>query len=150
MADDKLGGDRKRYLFGVLNLVHGLVIGAVPVLVPSREPAFNWVIGVAAVSMLLAAPALVFAGKHGRRLAAAACLINWLVGLAAAALIVFSAAYLYGIYGRHGHAVGSISFVVALLVLLVFWLVPAHELHYLRRRSGPPDTADAAAAEGRR
>ena len=127
--------DRKLLLFGALNLLHGLLVGAVPLLVPSREPVVNWVIGAAAVSMLAAGPALVFAGRLGRRIAVFACLLNWLVGLAAAGLIVFSAAYLYGIYGRHGHAIGSIAFVVALLVLIVFWLIPAHEIHFLRRRA---------------
>lgn len=134
--------DRKLLLFGALNLLHGLLVGAVPLLVPSREPVVNWVIGAAAVSMLAAAPALVFAGRLGRRIAAIACLLNWLVGLAAAGLIVFSAAYLYGIYGRHGHAIGSIAFVVALLVLIVFWLIPAHEIHFLRRRAASEQGAN--------
>ena len=56
------------------------------------------------------------------------------LGLGLAALVVASSSYLYGIYGQLGHTIGSIGFVIALLVLVVFWLIPGHELYFLRQR----------------
>jgi hypothetical protein len=47
---------------------------------------------------------------------------------------VASSSYLYGIYGQLGHSIGAIGFVIALWVLVVFWLIPGHELHFLRQR----------------
>jgi hypothetical protein len=126
--------DKKLIVFGLLNLVQGALTGAIPLVVSSRAGQVDWVLGVAAILMLVAGPALVFGGRWGRRFAAVVCLLHWVVGLAAAALIASSASYLYGIYGHHGHAVGSLAFVVALMVLVVFWLIPGHELAFLRRR----------------
>ncbi|MFO8071564.1 MAG: hypothetical protein R6V85_06775 [Polyangia bacterium] len=126
----------KRILFAVLNAVQGLLVGAIPLLVPSRSEAINAVLWAVAAASLLAAPAILLSGGWGRWVAAAACLANWLTGLAFAALTAWSASYLYGIYGRHGHAVGSIAFVIAGVVLILFWLIPLHELHYLARGSG--------------
>ena len=127
--------DRLTLLFGVLNLLQGCVIGTVPLLLPSREPAFNWLLGAAAVAMLIAGPAIVFGGRAGRMLAAISCLYNFLLGAVLALLVVLSASYLYGIYGRHGHASAAIALVIAALGLVVFWLLPAHELHFLRRKA---------------
>ena len=124
--------DKKIILFGVLNLVQGAAVGAIPVFVVSREPLVNWILGVVAVAMLLAGPAIVVGGRIGRIVAASACLINMLTGTVFAALVVGSASYLYGIYGRHGSTVGAIAFVLAAFVLVLFWLIPAHELHFLR------------------
>jgi hypothetical protein len=126
--------DGKLVLFGVLNLVQGLLVAAVPALVPSLEPAVNGILVTAAVVMWLAAPALVLGGRLGRWVAAISCLLHWLLGLGFAALVVASASYLYGIYGQLGHAIGAIGFVIALLVLVVFWLIPGHELHFLRQQ----------------
>ena len=126
--------DKKLVLFGALNLVQGALVGAIPLLVSSRAPHVDWVLGVAAILMLVAGPALVLGGGWGRRFAAVVCLLHWVIGLAAAALVASSASYLYGIYGRHGHAVGSLAVVMAVVVLIVFWLIPGHELAYLRAR----------------
>ena len=126
--------DKPLVLFGVLNLVQGLLVGAVPALVPSLEPAVNGILVTAAVLMLIAAPALVLGGRLGRWIAALSCLLHWLLGLGLAALVVASSSYLYGIYGQLGHTIGSIGFVIALLVLVVFWLIPGHELYFLRQR----------------
>ena len=51
-----------------------------------------------------------------------------------AALIASAATYLYGIYGHHGHALGSMAFVLTIVSLIVFWLIPAHELSFIRKR----------------
>jgi hypothetical protein len=126
--------DKKLLLFGVLNLVQGALIGAIPLVVSSRSTPVDWVLALAAILMMVAGPALVLGGQWGRRFAAAVCLLHWVIGLAAAALIASSASYLYGIYGHHGHSVGSLAFVMAVIVLVVFWLIPAHELAYLRAR----------------
>jgi hypothetical protein len=126
--------ERKAILFGVLNLVQGAAIGAIPVIVPSRDAAVNWALGTVAVAMLLAGPALVFAGRYGRVAAAAACLLHLLTGIVVAALVASSAAYLYGIYGSYGRDLGTIAFVVAVFALIVFSLIPAHELAWLRGR----------------
>jgi hypothetical protein len=126
--------ERKAILFGLLNLVQGAAIGAIPLVVPSRDARVNWVLYAVAGAMLLAGPALVVAGRFGRIIAAAACLLHLLAGLASAALIASSAAYLYGIYGAYGRDMGRVAFVVALFALVVFWLIPAHELAWLRGR----------------
>ena len=120
-------------LFGVLNLVQGALVGAIPLLAPSREAWVNWFLGGAAVLMLIAGPSLIFGGRIGRTLAAIVCLVHGVIGTGFAALVAASASYLYGIYGRHGHAVGSIGFVIVGVVLILFWLIPAHELHYLKK-----------------
>lgn len=134
--------DKKLLAFGALNIVQGLLVGAIPVLVSSRAQQVDFALGVAAILMLVAGPALVFGGRWGRRFAAVVCLLHWVIGLAAAALIASSASYLYGIYGHHGQSVGALAFVVAAMVLVLFWLIPGHELAFLRRRT--------EAGEGRR
>ncbi len=121
-------------IFGILNLVHGAIICAIPLVVPSREPLVNWLLGAVAASMLLAGPALVMGGRIGRMAAAFACLISGFLGTAFAMLIIGSASYLYGIYGRQGHSIGSIAFVIAGFVLVAFWLIPAHELAFLKKQ----------------
>lgn len=124
-------------LFGFLNLLQGALVGAIPLLVPSREPAVNWILGSAAVLMLAAGPALVFGKKIGRAAAAVVCFLHFALGIGFAGLIAASASYLYGIYGRHGHAVGSIGFVMIGVVLILFWLIPAHEINFLRKIRRP-------------
>lgn len=128
--------NHKNLLFGGLNLVQGALIGSIPLLVASREPAVNWVLAGVAILMLVSGPALVFAGRIGRIVAAIACLVHGLTGTIIAALVAFAASYLYGIYGRHGVAVGSVASVGAVFILVVFWLVPAHELRYLKISAG--------------
>ena len=125
--------DKIKLLFGTLNLLQGALIGAIVLLVPSREPLVNGVLIGAAVAMLVAGPLLVFAGKWGRRIVLGICLAYWLLGLAGIGLIVSAAAYLLGIYGHHGQSAGAMAFVLALLVAVVFWLLPAHEIHYLKK-----------------
>jgi len=80
----------------------------------------------------------VFGGRFGRRLAMAICLVYWVMGLVFAALIVAAASYLYGLYGNNGQTAGAIAFVLAALVLLLFWLIPGHEIHFLKRRAEEP------------
>jgi len=127
--------DSRLILFGALNVVQGALVGAIPLLASSRSPQVNWALGVTAILMVVAGPALVFGGRWGRRFAGAVCLLHWIIGLAAAALIASSASYLYGIYGHHGHAVGALAFVLAVVVLIVFWLIPGHEIAFLRGRA---------------
>ncbi|MDJ0763725.1 MAG: hypothetical protein QNJ97_12150 [Myxococcota bacterium] len=126
--------DKKKILFGLLNIAQGGLVVAIPLIATSREPIINWVLGAAAALMFIAGPALFFGGPLGKKIAALACLIHGVIGTILAALIASSAAYLYGIYGRHGHAAGSIGFVLVLLVLTVFWLLPAHELSFLKKQ----------------
>ena len=126
--------NRMTIAFGALNLVQGALVGAIPLVVPSREPSINWLLGAAAITMLISGPALIFLGRIGRIVAAASCLFHGLLGTAFATLVAVSASYLYGIYGRHGHAAGSIAFAIAVVGLIVFWLIPAHELHFLRKQ----------------
>jgi cobalamin synthase len=128
----------KLFLFAALNVVEAALVGAVPLLAPARSDAVNWALAAAAVLMLLAAPALLFGGRWGRRFAYAVCLVYWAAGLALAALIVASASYMYGLYGHTGQTAGAIAVVVAAVVLVLFWLVPGHEIHYLRRRAEEP------------
>ena len=120
--------------------VQGALVGAIPLFVSSREPFVNWVLGAIAVIMLLAAPALLFGGQLGKVFATAACLMHGIAGTVLAALVAFAASYLYGGKTeetlRHGLAMGSLAFVIAAFLLVVFWLIPAHELHFLRRRMG--------------
>jgi len=128
----------KLILYGVLNVVEAALVGAVPLVAPARSGALNWVLGAAAVLMLAAAPALVFGGNVGRRIALGVCLAYWAAGLVLAALIVASASYLYGLYGHTGQSAAAIAFVVAAMVLVLFWLIPGHEIHYLTRRAERP------------
>lgn len=130
--------DGKIILFGVLNVVQAALVGAIPLVAPARSGALNWTLGIAAVLMIAAAFALVFGGRFGRRVAMAVCLVYWVMGLAFAALIVAAASYLYGLYGHNGQTAGAIAFVLAALVLVLFWLVPGHEIHFLRRRAEEP------------
>ena len=126
--------DKKVILFSVLNVLQGLIIGAIPLVVASREPMVNWLLFAIAGLMILAGPALMFGGRIGFKFAAIACLVHGAVGTVFAALIASAASYLYGIYGHHGHALGSMAFVLVIVSLIVFWLIPAHEINYLRKR----------------
>jgi hypothetical protein len=130
--------DGKLILFGVLNLVQGALVGAIPLVAPARSAALNWTLGAAAMLMLLAAPALVFGGGKGRRVVMAICLVYWVLGLVLAACIVAAASYLYGLYGHTGQSAAAIAFVVAAMVLVLFWLIPGHEIHFLKRRGEEP------------
>ncbi len=123
---------KKLILFGALNVLQGLLIGGLPFVVSSRVEAVNWTLGLLGGGMLLAGPILVFAGKWGRRFAAAMCLIHWLAGLTAIVLVVMSASYLQGIYGQQGQSAAAIAFVLAAVVAVAFWLIPLHEIHFLR------------------
>jgi hypothetical protein len=125
-------------LFGVLNVLQGALVGAIPFVATSREALVNVVIWAAGALMILSGPLLVLAGRWGRRIAAAVCLLYWVLGLIGVGLIVASASYLFGIYGHHGAAAGALATVLALLVAVVFWLLPAHELHFLRGVTGDP------------
>ena len=126
--------DKKIVLFSILNVFQGSLIGAIPLVVSSREPAVNYVLFAIAGIMILAGPALAFGGRIGFKVAAIACMIQGAVGTVFAALIASAATYLYGIYGHHGHALGSMAFVLVIISLIVFWLIPAHELNFLRKR----------------
>lgn len=130
--------DGKLILYGVLNVVEAALVGAIPLVAPARSGALNWALGAAAVLMFAAAPALVFGGSIGRRFAFAVCLAYWAAGLVLAALIVAAASYLYGIYGNTGQSAAAIAFVVAAMVLVLFWLIPGHEIHYLTRCAEKP------------
>lgn len=133
----KMNLEKKLVIFGVLNIVQGLVVGLIPLVVPSRIDLVNSALMVAGGIMFLSGPLLVFAGKWGRRIAAAACLIHWIVGLTGVVLVLSSASYLYGIYGRHGASAGLIAFVIAFVLMIVFWFIPAHEISFLRGRRDP-------------
>jgi hypothetical protein len=126
-------GDRKKIFFGVLSVVQSAMVGAIPLLAASREPAVNWLLYGISGAMLVAGPALVFGGRAGRAVAAIACMIHLVAGLVFAVLVVGSASYLLGIYGRHGQSIGALALVLAAFVAVLFWLIPAHQLHYLRR-----------------
>ncbi len=126
--------DKKLMFFGALNVVQGLMVGAIPLLVSSRIDAVNLVLAFASVLMIISGPVLIFGGKWGRRLAASACLFHWLLGLVFASLSLMSASYLYGIYGRHGQSAGAMAAAVAVGIFIIFWLIPAHEIHFLRTR----------------
>lgn len=125
-------------LYGALNVVEGALVGAVPLLAPSRADAVNWALFAVAALMLAAGPALAFGGAAGRRFALGVCYAYWAVGLALAALVVASAAHLYGLYGRFGTSAGAIAFAVAAMVLVLFWLIPGHEIRFLTRRAEKP------------
>jgi cation transport ATPase len=139
--------ERDTAVFGALLLLQGLLVGAIPMLAPSRSPAINGVLSALAVAALAAGPALVLAGRPGRVAAAVVCLVHFLAGLALAILVAASASYLYGIYGHHGSSLGAIALAIAAVALILFWLIPGHVLHYLRRdRAARP--APAPAGEG--
>ncbi len=125
--------DKKAKLFSVLNIVQGVLIGAIPLVVSSRVDAVNWVLYATGALMIIAGPALLFGGRMGKRVAAVACLTHGVLGTIFTTLIVSATSYLYSIYGHHGYALGTMSLVLSIVVLIVFWLVPAHELSYLRR-----------------
>jgi MFS family permease len=125
--------EKKDMVFAVLNLVQGGLVGLIPLFVSSREPLVNWLLGGIAVVMILAGPLLLFGRRIGRRLVVVACLLHVAAGTVFAALVASSASYLYTIYGHHGQSVGMLAFVVAIVVLIVFWLIPIHELHYLKK-----------------
>jgi uncharacterized membrane protein len=138
--------DKRTVFFGALLAVQGLLVGAIPLLAPSRSSAINGAISALAVAALVAGPALVLAGRPGRIAAAAVCLVHWLAGLALAILVAASASYLYGIYGQHGKSLGAIAIAIAAVALILFWLIPGHVLHFLHGGGGGATTGGGAAA----
>jgi len=126
--------DPAKTFFSLLNIFQGALVGVVPIIVPSRLDPVNWALYTAAALMIASGPALMFAGTWGKRIAAGVCLLYWLMGLFGAVLVGMSASYLYGIYGYHGHAAGSLAVVIAVILLIVFWLIPSHELYYLKKQ----------------
>ncbi|HUT78050.1 MAG TPA: hypothetical protein VM285_10210 [Polyangia bacterium] len=128
--------DGKLVTFGALLVVQGLLVGAIPMLAPSRSATVNGAIFALSVAALVAGPALVLAGRPGRIAAAAVCLVHWLAGLVLALLVAASASYLYGIYGQHGKSLGAIALAIAAVALILFWLIPGHVLHFLRKSGG--------------
>jgi hypothetical protein len=139
--------DPRSAVFGALLAVQGLLVGAIPVLAPSRSSTINGAILALAVAALVAGPALVLAGRPGRIAATAVCLVHWLAGLVLALLVAASASYLYGIYGPHGKSLGAIALAIAAVALILFWLIPGHVLHFLHRGGGGATTGGGAAAE---
>ena len=125
--------NRSKLLYGVLNIVQGALVGAIPLMVSSRIEVVNTLLMVVAGLMILAGPALFFGGTWGKRYAAGICILYWIAGLVGVSAVVFSASYLYGIYGRHGASAGGMAFVLAALLMVLFWLIPGHELHYLKK-----------------
>lgn len=93
----------------------------------------NGVLYFAAALMVGATLGLLFGGQTGRKIAVGLCALHGLIGTAFSMLICGSASYLYGIYGRHGQTVGTIAFVLVGVVFIVFWLLPAHEIWFLKR-----------------
>ncbi len=122
------------FIFGMLNIVQGVLVGAIPFFVPSRELFVNWLLYAAAVLMLLAGPALIALGRPGAVFATFTCLVHGIMGTVFAALIAASASYLLGIYGHHGQTAGALALVIMAVVLILFWLIPAHELSFLRKQ----------------
>lgn len=120
-------------MFAGLNICQAGLIGSIPLTLSSREPLVNGVLFAAAGVMVLAALGLFVRGETGRKIAFYACVVHGVIGTVFSMLIAGSASYLYGIYGRHGHAVGSIAFVLVVVVFIVFWLLPAHEIWFLQK-----------------
>jgi len=83
-------------------------------------------------AMMVTAGMLMFTDRAGRIVAAVVCLAYWLAGAAFAVLVAMSAAYLYGIYGGIGQALGIVAWAVVALVGVLFWLIPSHQLAWLR------------------
>lgn len=120
-------------LFVALDLLSGGVVGALPFLLPSTSAITDGVLVVLGAAMLLAGPAMMWGGRPGRWFAAGVCLAWWAAGAVLAALLAASAGYLVGIYGAMGQALAAVAGVVMVLVMVVFWLVPGHQLSLLRR-----------------
>lgn len=118
--------------FAALNVVQGAFVGGFPLLFPSASPVTDVALAGLGVLMLATAPALLFAGARGVAFARLACLVHVLAGAALVVLLGASAGYLWGIYGELGKTLGIVAGGIAVLVAVVFWLLPAHELHALR------------------
>ena len=122
-------------LFAGLDVVLGCMVGAFPFLVPGDSRAIDLTLAALGVLMVLAGPALVFGGRPGRLYAIGACLAYWLAGAVLVVLLATSAAWLWGIYEAMGEALAMAAVAIAVLVMVVFWLVPGHQLAFLRRWS---------------
>ncbi len=126
--------DSRRTLFAVLDLLQGAVVGGLPWLIPGRHGAVDAVLWTLGALMLVSAPLLLGGWRWARPLLLAICVAYWATGAVLVVLIAGSAAYMYGIYGLLGHLLGTIGFLLAALVAVGFWLLPAHQLHHLLRR----------------
>ncbi len=134
MSSLETTADRRHWLFAGLNLAQAMLLGAILLWLPSNAMWVNLTLGVGLALMLASSPALVFGGQRGQWVAAAACLYQWVLGTVFALGTASSAAYLYGIYGNFGKSLGLVSGAGTFCVLIVFWLIPAHELSWLRSR----------------
>ncbi len=104
-------------------------------LAPSREPAFTAV--VVALCALLAAGGLGMLTPRwglGRKISAAACVVMLTACVALITLLLFSAAYLHGIYNGIGEAGAAIALLVAAVAIEAVGLIPGLQLAYLLRR----------------
>ena len=106
---------------------------AIPWLLPSRSSLLNGGLVALGALMLISGPLLIWAGRLGRLVAASACLLNWAVGTVFSVLILASASYLAEAFGRMGSTVAGLSLVLVALTVVLFWLLPLHELHALRK-----------------
>ena len=120
--------------FAVLDLVQAGLVAAIPWLVPSGSLVIDGVFWTLAALMVVAAPTLVFGGRTGRIVAGVVCVVYWVAGAALVVGIGSSAAYLTGIYGTLGKTLGAAAWLLAALVAVLFWLIPAHELVWLRQQ----------------
>jgi hypothetical protein len=123
--------DKTRYLLAALDLLQGIAVGGLPWLIPGQHGWFDAVALTLGVMMLASAPLLIGNWRWARPLLLATCVAYWAVGTVLVVLIAGSASYMYGIYGLLGHLLGTIGVLIAALVAVGFWLLPAHQLHYL-------------------
>jgi hypothetical protein len=121
-------------LYGALDILLALVYVWIAFSVaPSREVAFPASVSVVSALLLFAGIGLCARARWGRVVALVAC---WtlLVGCAAViAALVYSSAYLRGVYGGFGRGAALVSLVFAALVVEVGGLLPLLELRFLGR-----------------
>ena len=124
------------WVYAILDItLAGLYLFVFFHLAPSRSPAFNAVV-VALCALLTAGGVgmLVPGWGAARKVSVAACLVMLSGCAVLITLLLFSAAYLHGIYNGIGQAGAAIGVLVAAIAIEAVGLIPGLQLAYVIRR----------------
>ena len=120
--------------YGLFDVGFSLVYGYVGFLAaPSRSPAFQGVLGLVTLLLLVTGIVLLVEGDHPRLGRALGILTSSLLlafAIGCVVLLALSCAYLFGVYGAIGRALGALALVGAALAVQLFGLLPLFQLRF--------------------